>query len=312
MNTKSKIKVLFLSMLLLVGINAVTAQEKSEKKVILITGTASGFGKATAEKLIEKGHIVYGADIQKEANKYLDKIGGHSIEMDVTKDDMVQQGVQRVINEQGRIDVLINNAGYGSYATIENIPIDELKHQFDVNVFGYARLQQAVLPQMRKQRSGRIINVSSVVAHVSTPLLGWYASTKHAVDAMSDALRMEVKDFGIDVVKIKPGAVNTNFDEVAFAKLEATQIPSDYDPLVDDITTVMRAIYATCEGPENTANDIVEAVETKKPKANYKTTKDARQLIMVEGLVGDKKMDKIFMNQVKKQVKKIKKAQSKK
>ena len=163
-----------------------------EQKVILITGSASGIGKAAAKSLIEKGYTVYGGDIQVEENLYLNDIGGYALIMDVTKDEQVNAGVNKVIDEQGRIDVLINNAGYGSFATIENINMDELKNQFDVNVFGYARLQQAVLPHMRKERSGLIIEISSVVGEISYPMLGWYAATKHAVEAMADALRQEV------------------------------------------------------------------------------------------------------------------------
>ena len=215
-----------------------------EQKVILITGTASGIGKAAAKTLIEKGHTVYGGDIQVEENLYLNDIGGHALIMDVTKDDQVNAGVQKVIDEQGRIDVLINNAGYGSFATIENIDMDELQYQFDVNVFGYARLQQAVLPHMRKQRSGLVIEISSVVGEISYPMLGWYAATKHAVEAMADALRQEVAPFGIDVVKIQPGAVKTNFPNVALAKLDQSYIPEDYKQLAEDFKLVMEATYA--------------------------------------------------------------------
>ena len=298
--------------ILCLSISGLTYAQQSTQKVVLITGTASGFGKATATKLVQKGYIVYGGDIQVDNNQYLSEIGGHALHMDVTNDAMVEKGVKKIIDEQGRIDVLINNAGYGSYSTIENIDIDELKFQFDVNVFGYARLQKAVLPYMRKQRSGRIINVSSVVAHVSTPVLGWYAATKHAVDGMTDALRGEVKGFGIDVVKIKPGAVNTGFDEVAFAKLEKSSTDEDYQSLVDDFTLVMKDTYAKCEGPEGTADYIVKAVEARRPKANYKTTKDARQMIMAESLVSDQKFDKIFSKQLKKMARKIRKRETKK
>ena len=293
---------LFIAMIL-----TVVTMQAQQKKVVLITGTASGFGKATAEKLVEKGYIVYGGDIQVEANQYLDKIGGHALVMDVTKYEQVKSGVQKVINEQGRIDILINNAGYGSYATIENIDIDELKYQFDVNVFGYARLQQAVLPHMRKQKSGRIINVSSVVGEVSTPILGWYAATKHSVEAMSDALRMEVKPFNIDVVKIQPGAVNTGFDEVAFAKMDASNIPDDYKPMADEFKTYMVDSYSKVEGPEGTADYIVKAVEAKKPKTEYRTTSDARLLMKIKDWRSEKGFDKMMGKQMKKGVEKIKK-----
>ena len=299
---------LFLAAIFTVATFTLNAQNK---KVVLITGTASGFGKATAEKLVKKGYIVYGGDIQVEANKYLNKIGGHALVMDVTKNDQVKAGVQKVISEQGRIDVLINNAGYGSYATIENIGIDELHNQFEVNVFGYARLQQAVLPHMRKQKSGRIINVSSVVGEVSTPMLGWYAATKHAVEAMSDALRQEVKQFNIDVVKIQPGAVNTGFDEVAFEKMDASHIPNDYKELADDFKTYMVDFYTKVEGPEGTADYVVKAVEAKKPKTQYRTTTDARLLMKIKDWRSEKGFDKMMGKQLKKGADKVRKKANK-
>ena len=141
----------------------------------------SGIGKAAAKTFIDKGHTVYGGDIQVEENLYLNDIGGHAQIIDVTKNDQVNAGVQKLIDEQGRIDVLINNAGYGSFATIENIDMDELQNQFDVNVFGYARLQQADRTHMPKQRTGLVIEISSVVGEISYPMPGWYAATKHAV-----------------------------------------------------------------------------------------------------------------------------------
>jgi len=277
----------------------VRSEYVGEPKVILITGTASGIGKATAEKLVERGHIVYGGDIKIEENKYLDEIGGHALIMDVTNDEQVKAGVQNVIDEQGRIDVLINNAGYGSFATIENIGIEELKQQFDVNVFGYARLQQEVLPHMREQGHGRVIVTSSVVGEISAPMLGWYAATKHAIEAMADALRQEVKHLNIDVVKIQPGAVNTNFDEVAFAKLDNSYIPEDYKDLATDFRLVMTAIFYAAEGPDNTAYYIVEAVETQNPKTTYITTEDARQALELKRSLSESEYDEALAAQFK-------------
>ncbi len=297
--------------LLLAMILAVVAMQAQQKKVVLITGTASGFGKATAEKLVEKGYIVYGGDIQVEANQYLDKIGGHALIMDVTKDEQVKNGVQKVIDEQGRIDVLINNAGYGSYATIENMDMDELKYQFEVNVFGYARLQKEVLPHMRKQKSGRIINVSSVVGEVSMPILGWYSATKHAIEAMSDALRQEVKPFNIKVVKIQPGAVNTGFDEVAFAKMDAAHIPDDYKPMADDFEVFSKDMYTKVEGPDGTADFIVKAVEAKRPKTQYRTTSDARLLMRLKDWFSEKSFDKMMGKQMVRGAEKIRKKANK-
>ena len=268
-----------------------TAQEQ---KVILITGTASGIGKAVAETLVEKGHIVYGGDIQVEANVYLDEIGGTALIMDVTKFDQVKSGVQQVIDEQGRIDVLINNAGYGSFATIENIDIDELKYQFDVNVFGYARLQQEVLPHMRKQRSGLIIEVSSIVGEISYPMLGWYAATKHAVEAMADALRMEVAPFGIHVVKIQPGAVKSNFPNVALAKLDKSYVPDDYKQLAEDFKMVVEGTYAyNAESTDGTVDAMVSAIESDDPETEYRTTMSAVMAIQAKSNMTEKEHDSI-------------------
>ncbi len=269
-----------------------------EQKVILITGTASGIGKATAESLIEKGHTVYGGDIQVEANRYLNELGGHALVMDVTKDDQVNAGVQKVIDEQGRIDVLINNAGYGSFATIENIDMDELQNQFDVNVFGYARLQQAVLPHMRKQRSGLVIEISSVVGEISYPMLGWYAATKHAVEAMSDALRQEVAPFGINVVKIQPGAVKTNFPTVALDKLDKSDIPDDYKQLAADFKLVVEGNYEyNAESTDGTVGFIVQAIDAEEPATEYRTTVSSKMAIMVKGSMSEKEHDELNARQ---------------
>lgn len=271
-----------------------------EQKVILITGSASGIGKAAARSLIEKGYTVYGGDIQVEENLYLNDIGGYALIMDVTKDEQVNAGVNKVIDEQGRIDVLINNAGYGSFATIENINMDELKNQFDVNVFGYARLQQAVLPHMRKERSGLIIEISSVVGEISYPMLGWYAATKHAVEAMADALRQEVSPFGIHVVKIQPGAVKTNFPNVALAKLEKSNIPEDYKQLAQDFKLVVEGTYRdTAESLDGTVSSIIEVVEAEDPETEYRTTYSSRMAIKIKNSMGEKEHDQLNARQFK-------------
>lgn len=267
----------------------------NKHKVIVITGSASGFGKATAEKLIAKGHIVYGGDINGQGNKYLDKIGGTSLVMDVRKDNQVKEGIQRILRERGRIDVLINNAGYGEFSTIENINIENLKNQFDVNVFGYARLQQAVLPIMRKQRSGRIILVSSGYGKFSSPVAGWYAASKHAVEGMADALRLEVKQLNIDVVKIQPGASNTGFLKTAYARLDRSSIPDDYKQMVADFRTGLDALIAKAGGPEETADAIVEAVETAEPEISYVTMEDAREYIKKRNSMTEKDFYDMFL-----------------
>ena len=298
-----KYSIFILSLTLLAGFHQNVSQAQTEKiaerkegsQVIIITGTASGFVKAAAEKLVAKGHIVYGGDINVEGNAYLNEIGGHALEMDVTNDAQVRAGIERIISEQGRIDVLINNAGYGEFATIENISIEDLKHQFDVNVFGYARLQQAVLPHMRKQHSGRVIIVSSVIGKFSLPMLGWYASTKHAVEGMADALRQEVAQFNIDVVKIQPGAANTGFGARAFARLEQSYVPEDYRAMIEASIKSLEDDFKSSPGAEDTAETIAEVVELAKPKITY-ITANAEEIVRLRKEMSEEEFYKIFSN----------------
>lgn len=184
-----------------------------DKKAILITGASSGMGFEAAKELASQGHSVYGAARRVERMAPLTEYGVHTIELDVTDEEACKDAVGRVVAERGRIDVLVNNAGYGSFGTIEDVEIDEARRQFDVNVFGLAALTKAVMPQMRERRSGTIVNVSSMGGRLVTFMGGWYHATKYAVEALSDALRMEAAEFGIDVVLIEPGGIKTELGE---------------------------------------------------------------------------------------------------
>ncbi len=183
-------------------------------KVILITGASSGIGKDTALNLIKEGHIVYGAARRISKMKDIVEAGGHSIKMDILSNEDIDRAVDQVISEQNRIDVLVNNAGYGLWGAVETISIDEAKRQFDVNIFGLAYLTKKVIPLMRNQKSGKIINMSSMGGKVYTPFGAWYHATKYALEGWSDCLRIELKDFGIDVILIEPGVIKTEFQDV--------------------------------------------------------------------------------------------------
>lgn len=256
------------------------------KKVALITGASSGFGFLTAEKLLRSGDwIVYAAARRLEKMSELETLGATTLKMDVTKDADVTEGVERILREEGRIDALLANAGYGSYGMIEEVPIEEIEHQFQVNVFGVARQIQAVLPQMRKQRCGRIAVTASVVSNMSTMGLGWYASTKHAIKAMAIALRQEVRDFGIDVIRIEPGVVKTGFDSIALDTLKTVDHHDDYASFVRGVDRLYSGLYANCPGPESTVNAMVHALTSRKPKSVYKTTIDSHLLpLLVNGM----------------------------
>jgi NADP-dependent 3-hydroxy acid dehydrogenase YdfG len=176
-----------------------------KKQVILVTGASSGIGKDTAKTLINAGHTVYAAARRVEKMNDLKDMGGIPIKMDITNDAEVQAAVDQILDEQQTIDVLINNAGYAIYGAVEDTTIEDAKRQFDVNIFGLASITQKVLPTMRKNKKGKIINVSSMGGKMYTPLGAWYHATKHALEGWSDCLRLELKEFGIDVVIIEPG-----------------------------------------------------------------------------------------------------------
>jgi short-subunit dehydrogenase len=268
-------------------------------KTVLITGASSGFGKRVAEKLLDEGYTVYAAARRVEKMTDIEAKGAHILRMDVTDNGSVEAGVAQVIKEQGLIDVLFNNAGYGSFGPIECIPMEDIQRQYEVNVFGMARLIKAVLPYMRKKRSGLIINTASMVGHISFPVMGWYASTKHAIEGMSDALRMEVKPFGIDVVVIDPGPVKTEFDAVAIAAMDRLEQPEDYKPLTAAFSKYMANSYAKCPGPEGTADAVVKAIKAKRPKTRYATTTAAQLLPRIRRWAGDRLFDSMSLRQLK-------------
>lgn len=181
------------------------------KKVVLVTGASSGIGKASVFSLLKDGHIVYGAARREDHMKDIKEAGAHVVIMDVTKPDQVNSCVDRIISEQGRIDVLVNNAGFGVMGAIEDVLLENARSQFEVNLFGLANMTTTVLPHMRKAGRGRIINVASMGGKIYTPLSGWYIASKHALEGWSDCLRFELKQHNIEVSIIEPGIIRTNF-----------------------------------------------------------------------------------------------------
>ncbi|MBN2468737.1 MAG: SDR family NAD(P)-dependent oxidoreductase [Deltaproteobacteria bacterium] len=268
-------------------------------KTVLVTGASSGFGNRVAEKLLDEGYSVYAAARRVEKMADIEAKGAHILRMDVTDNGSVEARVAQVIKEQGRIDVLFNNAGYGSIGPIECVPLEEIKRQYEVNVFGMARLIKAVLPHMRQERSGLIINTASMVGRFSIAVMGWYASTKYAIEGMSDALRMEVKPFGISVVVIEPGVVKTEFDDVAFAALDKLEEPEDYKALVAGFRKFFQKGYEKAPGSESTADAVVRAIKAKRPKTRYATTTDARVLPKLRRWLPDRLFDSMILREFK-------------
>ena len=271
------------------------------KKVIIITGATSGIGKLTAKSLINKNYIVYPTGKKIKDMNELKKLGAKPLYLDVENEISIKKAIKQIIKEQGRIDVLINNAGYGSYGPIENVPIKEAQHQFNVNLFGYARVQNQILPHMRKQKSGLIIQISSVVSYVSTPCLGWYSASKHALKAMSDSLRQEVKHLGIKVVQIEPGAIkNTQFNKTAFKNLKTNKTSKDYKNIVLGFKKYIKKTYKKAATPQNTVKTITKIIDKKNPKPQYRTTIDSKTFILLTKILTKKMTDKIILILMKK------------
>lgn len=265
------------------------------KKVILITGTAHGIGKSTAKYLIDKGHIVYGGDILVEENLYLNEIGGVALEMDVTKQDHVDNAINQIIAEQGRIDVLVNNAGIAVGSAIEDVSMEDALYQFEVNLFGIGRTVKAALPYMRAQGSGTIINISSVLGKAYNPLYGWYVSSKHALEGWSDVLRLEVDQFGIDVVIVEPGMIKTNIGNYSAQYFEKYSKNSAYANFYGSPDDKEENSFDNYSDPIVIAKVIDKAIDARNPKTRYSAGAYSWILLTMRGILPDKWFDKLIV-----------------
>jgi len=270
------------------------------KKVVIVTGASAGIGKATALQLIKEGHTVYGAARRVEKMDELVSAGGKAVAIDLTRHEQVHTEIQKIIETEGRIDVLVNNAGYAVYGAIEEVSYEQAKQQLEVNLFGLAEATKAVLPAMRSQKSGTIVNVSSIGGKVYGPLAAWYHASKFGLEGWSDTLRLEVSQFGINVVVIQPGVIKTEFSEAMDQKL--TQDSSS--PYKDLEHIALKMIENTNKPgqysePIVIANTISKAINSKNPKTRYAAGKMAKQTLLARKMLSDKAFDKMFLRMVK-------------
>lgn len=270
-------------------------------KVILVTGASSGIGKISALHLIKEGHTVYGAARRLDKMQDIVAAGGHAIEMDITDSEQIKNAVAKVLEEQGKIDVLFNNAGYAVFGAVETVSIEDAKRQFDVNIFGLAEITKAVIPHMRKAGSGKIINTSSIGGKVYTPLGAWYHATKHALEGWSDCLRLELTPFGIDVVIIEPGAIKTEFADVLYEPMVKRAEGSPYEGISKVLAKATLKMYSGNElsDPMVIADLVSKAVKAKKPKTRYVAGKFARPMLFIRKYFSDRFFDKVVMTTVK-------------
>ncbi|WP_049903602.1 SDR family oxidoreductase [Halococcus agarilyticus] len=240
-------------------------------KTVLITGCSSGIGRATAEAFRDEEWTVYATARDADDLSALDDVGCETATLDVTDDEAVTSLIDRIVDETGRIDCLVNNAGYGQFGPIEDVPTERVRNQFDANVFGPHRLTRAVLPHMRDRGTGTIVNVSSTAGRFATPAKGVYAGSKSALEAMTDALRTEIADYGVDVVVIAPGPVNTEFEDRAADELVGLDRSGAYETfydVLDDSRTVVEGGVGTVS-PTLVATAIVDAAVSPDPPTRY-------------------------------------------
>lgn len=250
--------------------------------VVLITGCSSGIGDATARRFLEGGWRVWATARDPDDVAALGRDGCRTAALDVTDAGQVERVVDTVVERDGRVDCLVNNAGFGQTGAIEEVPVERLRAQFEVNAFGPVRLAQAVLPHMRAAESGTIVNVSSLLGRVVYPTRGAYAGSKHALEALTDALRMEVAGFGVDVVLVEPGAVRTGFDDQLRETRDSIRERPVYDRLRRIVDTAQRLSERTAMPPTRVADAIYEAAAADAPSDRYVVGWDARVAILAD------------------------------
>ena len=274
---------------------------KQKQQVVLVTGASSGMGKNFSEALLSQGYVVYAGARRLEQMQDLKSKGANTLSLDVTKEESIQAALTTIADNHGGVDVLINNAGFGLYGAVEDISIDEARYQFEVNVFGLGRLTQLCLPYMRSQRSGTIINISSMGGKVYTALGAWYHATKHALEGWSDCLRIELKLFGISVVIIEPGAIKTEFGDVMIGSMVERSGNGPYGKITRAVEALTKQEYEQGGGsdPKVITDLVVKAIRSDKPKTRYVAGKYARPLMFVRKWLGDRIYDRILLSMLK-------------
>jgi NADP-dependent 3-hydroxy acid dehydrogenase YdfG len=277
----------------------------AESKAVLITGCSSGIGHATAARLADNGWTVYATARNADKLTELAEKGCKTMSLDVEDEDSMKAAVAEVEQAEGAVGVLINNAGYSQSGAVESVPMDKIRKQFETNVFGLVRMTQLVLPGMRKQGWGRVVNISSMGGKLVFPGGGYYHATKYAVEAISDALRYEVKGFGINVVLIEPGLIVTNFGGTAAGSIGNGSDEGDsaayekFNKAVGDATAGIYEGPASKLGgpPEAVAKVIDKAISSNRPRPRYTVTPSAKLLMTQRRLMSDRMWDRMMRTQ---------------
>ncbi len=262
-------------------------------KTALVTGASSGIGDATVRALIEDGYEVFAGARRLERMAPLEKLGARIIFLDLTDDASILSAVETIAHAAGRLDVLVNNAGYGCLGALEDVPLAEARRQFEVCLFGLARLCQLALPIMRSQGAGRIVNVGSMAGRFGEPFGAWYHAAKFAVEGLSDCLRMEAAPFGVSVIVVEPGTIRTEFSRIAGDSLIRASGESAYAPYARRHAKMLARNEASRvpSSPQGVARTIVRAVRVARPRARYPTGAAARPMLFLRRVAPDRMFD---------------------
>lgn len=264
-------------------------------KVVLITGGSSGIGKSIGEFLHQKGFVVYGTsrNPEKVPNSIFPLVA-----LDVRNSDSIKNAVKRIIETSGRLDIVINNAGVGITGPLEEIPTEEIRNNFETNFFGPIEVMKAALPQMRKQKSGLIINITSIAGYMGLPYRSVYSASKGALELITEALRMEVKSFGIEITNVAPGDFATN---IAAGRYHAPVIKdSAYEKVYGEVLATMNDHVDAGSNPNEMAEAVYKIIQTKKPNVHYKVGAFMQKFsIVLKRALPDKVYEKMLMNHYK-------------
>jgi NAD(P)-dependent dehydrogenase (short-subunit alcohol dehydrogenase family) len=271
-------------------------------KAVLVTGCSTGIGRATAERLVRGGFDVFATARRPETLEQLRALGCRTLAVDVTDEESMVTAVRTVVEATGAVGVLVNNAGYAEYGPVEETPIDALRPQLETNVVGLTRLTQLVLPEMRAQGWGRIINLSSITGRISFPGCAFYSASKHAVEAVTDALRFEVRPFGVAVSLIEPGTIKTAFEESALERLRAnTRAGSPYEAYNEGMAKTVARAYdgamSMAGRPHDVAKVIERAIRARRPHSRYRVGAGVPMMLATRKLLPDRAMDLVLRTQ---------------
>ncbi|MGF3022427.1 oxidoreductase [Methylobacterium aquaticum] len=270
----------------------------TRKQTALVTGASSGLGKVIAKQLIKDGYDVVVAARRVEKMQDLRALGAHPMALDVSDEASIGALHAQITAQFGGVDVLVNNAGFGLFGAVEDVPMSEVRYQFEVNLFGMGRLIQLFTPSMRQKKAGKIVNIASMGGKIYTPLGAWYHATKHAVEGLSDCLRLELAPFGIDVIVIEPGIILTDFGAVLDGPLQKYSGKGAFADLAAKVSRSTVETYEKGNGssPQVVADAVSHALKARRPRTRYAVGKFARTLIGLRAWAGDRMFDRAILS----------------